>query len=344
MRTKTAKTFRDYAESYQKVSGKHAKTSIVNDMVSEFGAALPHRWTSRFEKFIGEQDGRTCRNSEREISTSTIKAYKRYFKAICGHAMGEYVSAGDRLTVNHGLSIKVGKPEARSGCATDEQRRKILEVIGNDYPWILPAVEFARSMPIRPEDLFATMYPIDTKDEFWKELPRHMRPLIGLTLDKINEVHKSIAYLPKKTWKTEKLATPLILPNIMGYIKGRIGDPDCQTIFCRQGNPTFKEDPGRHYPITYKVMNRVWNKVRDAAKVPNLTFLEFTRHDAVNFLRANNVPDSTIMQFAGWSTRSVLDLYDSRNTDRIVRTTYDRLAGAVQKESSPLLHQENQVV
>lgn len=355
------RTFKDFAESYRKKAGPHASASIINDLIEAFGDAPPDKWVQEFESFIKKQNGRKVRilvneyryrpgkynhknrqvrevvgkkwkELDRTISASTLKGYRRYYKAICGHAISEDVSRFDRLTVNYGKGIKVGKSESRDQYATDRQRKKIMEVIGNDFPWLLPAVEFACTMPIRPEDLFATMHLLDKdEDSFWRDLPKSFWPLMGLTIDKINEVNKVITYLPKKTWETEKLATPLILPNMMDYMKSRVGDPICNTIFFRSA---FKnEDPGRRYPVSYWTLKNTWNKIREKAKVPNLTFYEFTRHDAVNFLRSHNIPDTAIMQYAGWSTRSVLETYDSRNTDRLTRTTYDLLAGAVKKEN-----------
>lgn len=354
-------TFKDYAESYRLRTGKHASTSVINDLISAFGNAEPEKWVQEFEKFIKKQDGRKVRvlvneyryrpgkynhknrlvkevvgkkwkELNRTISASQIKSYRRYFKAICGHAVSEDVSRVDRLSVNHGIGIKVGKSESRDQYASDKQREKIMEVVGNDFDWLLPAIEFARTMPIRPEDLFATMHLLDKdEDPFWKDLPKTFWPLMGLTIDKINEVNKVITYLPKKTWETEKLATPLILPHMMDYMKSRVGDPVCNRIFYR---PAFKdEDPGRRYPVSYWNLRTVWNRIREKAEVSKLTFYEFTRHDAVNFLRSHSIPDTAIMQYAGWSTRSVLETYDSRNTDRLTRTTYDILAGAVKKEN-----------
>ena len=346
------RTFKDYAEHYQATSSTQ-KNPMINQMKDAFGGKSPDQWPSSFEEFIKKQDGRKRQvhkwiyeeingkkipvrkelvDTDTTISLATIKCYRRYFKAICGYAISEKIPSVDRLNKNYGSAFKVGKTESRGGFPTDIQRKKAMEYIGNEYEFFLPAFQFACQMPIRPEDQFATMYPIDKDDKVWKEAPQHHWKAFGLTVDKINQLTKQIRYLPKKTWKTEKYATPLILPNVEKYVYGRIGDDECNTVFYAPGKCFRNGDPGKKYPITSVLYRTIWDKVRDYAKF-DLEYYVFTRHDAVSFLRLHNVPDPAIMQYAGWSTRQILDGYDSQNTDRLTRTTYDLLAGAVQKET-----------
>jgi hypothetical protein len=357
------RTFKDYATHYRAQCNTRAGESLINDMMRDFGEALPDQWPSKFEKFIEKQAGRkvlklkwvtkTDENgkerrirkdyveTDTEISPATLKGYRRYFKAVCGYSCKEDIPEIDRLPKNYGTAFKVGKSESRSGFPTDIQRSKAIEYIGNRYPWFLPAFQFACQMPIRPCDQFATMFPKDGKDkDFWDEFPKHLTPSLGLTIEKINEVQKSIRYLPKKTWHTEKYATPLILPNVEKYIYDRIGDEECNAIFWAPGSCYKDKDPSKRHPITTNLLRRLWDDVREHCNF-DIDYYSFTRHDAVSFLRLHNIPDSAIMQYAGWSTRQVLESYDSLNTDRLKRTTYDLLAGAVSKESE---HQKTSIL
>ena len=300
-------TFHEYIKEYQVKAGNHAQGSIVTDIDQLTGsiridikkpsfAAIEEA----FEKLIESK-------KEKRLSESTIQSYIRYFKAICNN--GEKLKLSSKLPRitrenNPGSSFTVGKSVERIRPITPLERTKYLETIKSTpkLSWLYPVVEFARTMPIRPQDM------------------------CSLSINDISEIHGQIKYAPKKTSgrSSVKFAYPAILPHMKEFILSRVKDSECPFVFFRTGYTKNGEDPGKHYPMTYEALNYAHDTICKITGIKNLQFYDW-RHDAVNFLISAGFDDTTIMKFAGWSSTAMIRRYDTNDRERLSSVTKEIL-------------------
>lgn len=299
-------TYKDYVSLYKNHTGNHADTSIVDRLEKELGNySVDTTLTIAFEKFISIVSGEKVKrwksvggnlilcDTEKDISPSTIQAYKRYHKAICNFATSENCSIECRINpdkINTGL-IKVGKTEKRKRHIEEWERNKYIEIAGNDYPWFLHVVDFARSMPIRPED--------------------QIQLLTGRVA-----TNWHVPYLPSKTAKTGKIARPRIMPHLRDFVNARRKDSTCLFLFCRTGFKRNGENPDKNYQISYWTIDSVHGTICRRAGIKNLRFYDW-RHDAVNYLLSIGFTVPQIMTFAGWSSDEMVYGYDTEDPNRL---------------------------
>lgn len=337
-------TFGSYAAHYQEGTGDHARNSMIGDMVDDFGRKPMNQVEDAFDRFIKNQEGRNRRVWKKNkdgvlaaveikdspISSATIKAYKRYFKAVCGAAMSAPRAIRLPSELNPAAAVRIGKGEKRRRPILEWERKKIIEVVGNDYEWLMPALDFARTMPIRPGDQF---FDFENNDKFFAKVEKRlpgMRKHFGLTISKIDELHTMIEYLPQKTWKTEKMAKAIILPHMREYINSRIGDDECNTIFFRPGIKRLGQDSGRRYPI--RLFRNTWDAILAKAGASNIEWYDW-RHDAVNYLLSIGFTKDDIKRMAGWSSDDMVDWYDTEDKQRFAQRTADILRLAESKHA-----------
>lgn len=291
-------TFHKYIELYRDNAGPHARNSIVDHIDREIGHLSIPEIENAWDSFIIRQEHRNRSvyrringklklvDTGKPLSPATVKAYKRYFKAICGYAMSRSVPKAVRLSEDPSAGTKIGKAEKRRRPLSPREREAIHKAAQQLYPWIVPVIQFASTMPIRPEDQCA------------------------LTADMIDEVHSQIPYLPNKTRKTGTYAYPIILPHLREYILGRIGDAECSTIFYSV------DETGRRVPLTYWRINSAWKMIRKKAGTPGIRFYDL-RHDAVSYCLNAGFTTRDVMAFAGWNSAEMVDGYDTRDRIRL---------------------------
>ena len=288
--------FGAYIEHYKSVSGDHAKSSTVKDIAENLGHLLIPEVEAAFERFIDMQrtrgrrvwknEGGTLKLVETEqlLSEAAIKAYKRYYKAICRAATMAPSNIRLSKDLDPSAAVVVGKSEKRRRPILQIERDKIIAAISESSPWMLPVLQFARTMPIRPGDQ------------------------LSLKWSQIDEIHNQIPYLPAKTAKTELLAYPAILPELREYILGRVGDAECNAVF-------FKEESGKRIPINFWCLSSAFDRACVKAGVNNVRWYDW-RHDAVNYLLSIGFSKGDVMRFAGWSSGDMVDWYDTADQVR----------------------------
>jgi hypothetical protein len=330
-------SFGRYAAHYQAIAGKHAQTSLVRDMVRDIGRVPMSGAEDAFERFLKDAQSRQRRVSVgngqtheigKALSQATIQGYKRYFKAICNEACRAPRSIRLPADLNPAAAVRVGKGQKRRRPILESERKRILEVVGNDFDWLLPALDFARTIPCRPGDQF---FDFQDDAEFFRNVEARLPGMswhFGLTIDKIDELHSMVEYLPQKTWKTEKMAKAVILPHMRDYIMSRIGDDECDTIFFRYGIKRLKQDTGRRYPI--RGFRKTWSAILAAAECSGIEWYDW-RHDAVNYLLSIGFRKDDIKRMAGWSSDDMVDWYDTEDKQRFALRTADILREAEQR-------------
>lgn len=313
---------------YRKGRGQHVYSSIVADLERSLGNSTLEGLEDDFSDFLKEQQGRKLNRevwvkpedswekkpATRTISESTIKAYKRYFRAIVNAAIKAPRSSGitipqdprTGLVYNPARSVVVGKPERRHRPPLDWEVEKLVEVIGNEDPEFLPAFNFARTMPIRRRDQFERL--------LWAN---------------VDQVNLQIQYKPMKTENEETssgaTAYPLILPHMREFILSRIGDEECPTIFWRWGSKSLQENPRKRYPVGD--FKKRWERWLRKAGVQDLRWNDL-RHDATDYLLSLDLTKREVMVCAGWTTEQMVDWYDTRNRERFSRTVRDKIKAA----------------
>lgn len=298
--SRSSLTFHHYVEHYQKNAGDHARNSLVDHIDRDLGHLPIQRVADAWGVFIDRQERRN-RNVYRRVdgklvlvdtgkplSGATVKAYKRYFKAICRYAMTNTMPKHIRLREDDDPSagMKIGKAEQRRRPITPRERTALLDAAERLYPWFVPVLQFASTMPIRPEDQ------------------------CSLKWNAIDELHGQIPYLPNKTRKTGTYAYPLILPHLQDFILGRIGDAECQYVFYAVS------DDGRREQLTYSRIHSAWLRVTRAAGISGLRFYDL-RHDAVSYCLNAGFTTRDVMAFAGWNSAEMVDGYDTRDRIRL---------------------------
>jgi integrase len=310
--TRSSLTLNVYVEHYCNQAGDHVKTSIVSDIKRELGhltiPEVEEAWTSfidrqehRYRKVWRLVDGKLkLVDTNKLISKSTIKGYKRYFKAICRFAMSRAVPKEIRLSKDDDPSsgIKIGKAEIRRRPLTPRERQVILEISAKLYPWFIPILQFAMTMPIRPNDQCVLK---------WSD---------------IDALHGQIPYLPIKTRKTGTFAYPLILPHLQDFIKGRIGDGECPYIFYSV------DKEGHRVQLTYNRLSSAWWTICQKGGIQDLRFYDL-RHDAVNYCLSLGFTPRDVMVFAGWNSAEMVDGYDTRDRIRLAERAKGILASSM---------------
>jgi integrase len=311
--SRSSLTFHDYIEHYRNTAGEHAQTSLVADIDRELGHLAISQIEDAWGVFIERQKQRNrmvWRNvggelklvdTGKPISEATIKGYKRYFRAICRNAMSKSTPKAIRLSEDNDPSegIEVGKAVVRRRPLTPREREKVLETASRLYPWFVPVIQFALTMPVRPGDQ------------------------CNLRSGMIDEVHGQIEYLPEKTKKTGILAYPLILPHMKEFIMGRVGDTECPFLF-------YSIEGGKRVQLTYNRLSSAWDVILRETGIENLRFYDL-RHDAVSYCLNLGFTTRDVMQFAGWSSASMVDGYDTRDRIRLAER-----AKALLKSGSPI--------
>lgn len=299
---------------YRKGRGQHVYSSIVADLERALGNSTLESLEDDFADFLKEQVGRIRKGTTRPITESTLKSYKRYFRAIVNAAIKAPRSSGitipqdprTGLVYNPARSVVVGKPERRHRPPLDWEVEKLVEIIGNEDPEFLPAFNFARTMPIRRRDQFERL--------LWAN---------------VDQVNLQIQYKPMKTENEETssgaTAYPLILPHMKDYILSRIGDEECPTIFWRWGNKSLQENPRKRYPVGD--FKRRWERWLRLAGIQDLRWNDL-RHDATDYLLSLDLTKREVMVCAGWTTEQMVDWYDTRNRERFSRTVRDKIKAA----------------
>lgn len=299
-------TYAFYGKLYQDQAGNHARSSIVNRLIADLGKReVDHNLETHFEDFIAlvsrEKVKRwkklngalTLDETEKPVSSSTVQAYKRYHKAIINFAKGPDCPPEYRIkpdAVNTRL-IRIGRTKPRMRPIEESERNKYLSEALKYGEWFYNLVQFARSMPIRPEDQ------------------------INLLTSEI-QANWHIPYLPGKTKRTGKIARPRILNHMRDFAQSRRIDSDCPYLFYRPGFERNGEDTGTHYKISYHTLNSVHNTVCRRAEIKNLQLYDW-RHDAVNYLLSLGFSKTQIMEFAGWSSPTMVEHYNAGDPERL---------------------------
>jgi integrase len=138
-----------------------------------------------------------------------------------------------------------------------------------------------------------------------------------LQVSRIDEINKQIPYIPGKTKKTGKEATPIIFPVVKEFILGRIHDTECPTVF-------YWIENGKKRSISYWKLNSAWNYIKEKCGITNFEFYDW-RHDAVNLLFSLGYNNRQIMQIAGWSSENMLSTYNNRDRARLHKATSEIL-------------------
>jgi integrase len=302
--------FKDYVELYRKATGEHAQTSIVSRLANVLGEyPMDGSLSKAFEEFVyiaskecrkvwRVEDGKKvlC-DTGKSISIATVKGYKRYFKAICGAACTEKMPHEYRIKScnNPSDGVIVGKASKRRRRISEGERSEYLGFAEELFPAFVPAVNFARTMPIRPSDQ------------------------IKITTLNIDRINWQIHYLPEKTASTETIAHARVLPAMRDYVLSRCVDNECICLFPRSGFARNGEDANRLYPMTYWQLRSIHNSICKRAGIKDLRFYDW-RHDAVNYLLSIGFSKAQIMAFAGWNSDEMVDWYDIGDPIRLARS------------------------
>jgi integrase len=312
-------TFNDYINCYWEITTDHSHPTIISDIREAVGSIEIKDGDfidveTKFNKFLKDQEGRkvkrwkvdsesgelVLKDTDKTLSESALQGYRRYFRAICNN--------GRRIPLSYGLpriteandpssSIVVGKPEERCRPPEDWEREKIFEFLEDpkysEYHFMKSVIDFARCNPIRPSDQ------------------------IELQVSRIDEINKQIPYIPGKTKKTGKEATPIIFPVVKEFILGRIHDTECPTVF-------YWIENGKKRSISYWKLNSAWNYIKEKCGITNFEFYDW-RHDAVNLLFSLGYNNRQIMQIAGWSSENMLSTYNNRDRARLHKATSEIL-------------------
>lgn len=203
----------------------------------------------------------------------------------------------------------IGGNAIRRRPITEYEELWIMRVVDQGYPWLRPAIEFARTNPIRPQDQF------------------RLRRSRHLTYDEDHDQWR-ICYEPLKT-RGRLLSRILARPIVHDHIRYHFDDlnkrPDCDLLFARPGWPHAGEDQAKMYPIR---VDRIWRTIcrkaeaqaraacDDEARRQQIVFdvrWYDWRHAAVRFLKREGYDVFDIMDVAGWAGPDMVHKYDTRD-------------------------------
>jgi hypothetical protein len=230
--------------------------------------------------------------------------------------MGQHPIKLYRLKENPLEELLPDKKKARKRKIRDYEELWLMYVIKKFYSWFLPAVLFAKTNPIRPQDQFSLT------------ISKH------LTWDEINKQWR-LAYIPQKTEhqvQDKIIARPVVWDDQKEYFENLHSSERCDRIFVRPGWPQCHEDPFKLYPINYR---KIWETIRKKAEALakencksiidreniHMTDIQWYdwRHHAVRFLKMKGLSTDDIMQIAGWATETMVREYDPGEDDPDVR-------------------------
>lgn len=219
------------------------------------------------------------------ISESTISNYKRYAKTVLSYCASP---EGKRFISQNPLDgMKVGKSKNRKRPLTEEEEKKIFEVIDKEYPWFRFPVQFALCNPVRPQDLFT----LRQSEHFDKKT-------------------NAITYTPQKTigrTKETMVATPIISDELIPHLENLPDPKEIDYLCWRPGYKRNGEDPNKKYPITN--YRGIWDNICEKAGIKDLRFYDL-RHNSVSNLRRRGIQDWMIMKAGGWASLETMHGYD----------------------------------
>lgn len=343
-------TFGMYIERYQESTGKHARTSIVEDIKDELGSiAIKYKddyldfepVERAFDKFIEKQSTRKVMRktakygerygvghyanklvkvqigtemvaSDKTISESHIQGYKRYFRCICSH--------GGKLKLSDPLPRI---PQEWSPAGSVE--------VGGPVERVRPILEWERRAYFEAIERLPKLHWMLPVAKFSITMPIRPNDLCNLTVDAISEVHGQLKYKPQKTFseKSKVYAYPAILSHMKPFILSRIKDTTCSAIFFKPGYEKAGENPKKNYPVKYDQLNKAHRKICEEAGIKDLRFYDF-KHDAVNWLVNAGFDNNMIKQFAGWASTDMIKVYDTKDRERLAKGTQDVLENTKQ--------------
>jgi integrase len=277
-----ANTFADLIEFYLErkktfLSQFEKIEYIFENLRKDLGEVSVFDLADKFDKYLRLIRHDNSRRFGRPLSDSTYNRYIGYAKSICNFAVKYDLI--ERSPLNRFSKIKeVGRDRILS----EEERARLLNVLGSDAPHLKPAVEFALMIPIRKSEL------VSLKKE---------------SLDLINNVIR----LRNGTTKNNRGTFIPIPPGMVQYFRSI--PKESEYLFYRQ-----KGD--RYFSIGD--FKKAWQRVKRLAGIEDFHFHDLRHISATEMIDAGT-PERVVREIANWKT-DMLNRYYHLSSKKILES------------------------
>jgi integrase len=253
-------TFGEALDFYCQRHDTGKSKSLFDRMQNDLGTVDLRELADRFDGYLQLLKRSKAARTGETLSNGTINRYLAWAKASLNFAV-----LHGRIKENPLRGRRFSKLEEtpRDRLLTTEEQARLLAVLEREAPHLLPAVNFARQIPCRTNEI------------------------VNMRREHLN-LFKNTITVPGNYTKNGEPCVKLIPPDMLEYF--RTLPKETEYLFYRQ------EKSGYHPLGCFK---RAWLRALEIADIKDFVFHSL-RHCAVTSLRNAGTPDHVIHELAGW--------------------------------------------
>jgi integrase len=234
--------------------------SLFDRMQSDLGAVELRELADRFDNYLQLLKRSKAKRTGKPLSNGTINRYIAWAKASLNFAVLHGLIKENPL---RGRRFPKFDEIAKDRILSPDEQARLLAVLEREAPHLLPAVNFARQVPCRTNEI------------------------VNMRREHLN-LFKNTITVPGKYTKNGEPCVKILPPNMLEYF--RTLPRETEFIFYR------KNKSGFHSLGCFK---KAWLRVLKIADIKDFVFHSL-RHCAVTSLRNAGTPDHCIHELAGW--------------------------------------------
>ncbi len=276
-------TFRDVLELYRRhreplgdIDGPRFR-ALDRDLGDVHLNALP----DRLEAYLRHLRTTASPATGKPLANATLNRYMALVRTAYGVAVD--LELLDKCPLSKARFPKL-REVSRDRVLTEEERRRLLNVIEREEPHILAIVQYALQVPCRKSEL------------------------VNMRREDLDLVNGSIR-VRNGTTKNDQGCDKPIPPNMSAYFRSL--PSECPWLF-------YRKERGSYHGLG--CFNKAWYKCLRLAGVRNFRFHD-TRHNAATALLDNGTPEQVVLTVAGWKTNMLKTYYhrDGKKSLGLVR-------------------------
>lgn len=269
--SKKVTCFREVLEKYRerRLSLGGLDKTRFNCLHRDLGEVpIPHL-PEKFGAYIRRLRDEPWEHTKRCRTNGTLNRYVTMARAAFNHAIELGLVTSNPISK---ARFPKFKEVPRDQVLEDEKRDRLLEVVTQEAPHLLPILRFSLQVPCRKSEL------------------------VNMRKEDLDLTHNAIR-VRNGTTKNDKGVWKPIPPDMVDYFRSI--PPECPWVF-------FKARKGLFCPLgDFKVS---WRKCLKLAGITNFHFHD-TRHMSASALLDNGTPEQVVLEVAGWKTNMLRTYY-----------------------------------
>lgn len=252
--------------------------AIISRLETDLSNATEETMRTRWDRFIAILGSERSERTTRPYSVATLNRYHSYASAAIGQAIrfGYWTANPLRVFRKH-------KETPRDRVLSQDEESALLAAVGRDFPYLLPAVQFAMLVPIRKSEL------------------------VGMQRSDIDQIGRKVKIRNGTTKNGRGVWVPI--PAILSDHFRTIPEESPTVFYRTTGGDYWTPD------ISYRPLGDFKNAWASALKTAKITDFHFhdLRHQAATNLVNSGIPERIVRELANWKT-DMLRTYYSFNS------------------------------